>query len=108
MLGLGFTQVRLVLTGADTSGASRSPSSRCPGGIPATRVTAIGSYSWPDLVSVEGTGSCGAGLTCDLHHHGISVVEVDQPNRQRRQRKGKSDPKTPSLRSDYVVPLKPM
>jgi hypothetical protein len=66
------------------------------------------SFGTLELVSVEGTGSCGAGLTCDLHHHGISVVEVDQPNRQRRQRKGKSDPKTPSLRSDYVVPLKPM
>ena len=31
-------------------------------------------------------------LTKDLHHHGISVVKVDQPNRQRLQRKGKSDP----------------
>jgi hypothetical protein len=83
MLGLGFTQVRLVLTGADTSGASRSPSSRCPGGIPATRVTAIGSYSWPDLVSVEGTGGCGAWLTRDLQHAGIFVVEVEQPYRPR-------------------------
>lgn len=44
------------------------------------------------LVGVEGTGSYGAGLTRHLHHEGISVVEVDRPNRQRRRRKGKSDP----------------
>jgi transposase len=44
------------------------------------------------LVGVEGTGSYGAGLTRHLHAEGISVVEVDRPNRQRRRRKGKSDP----------------
>jgi transposase len=44
------------------------------------------------LVGVEGTGSYGAGLTRHLHHEGIAVVEVDRPNRQRRRRKGKSDP----------------
>lgn len=44
------------------------------------------------LVGVEGTGSYGAGLTRHLHQEGISVVEVDRPNRQRRRRKGKSDP----------------
>jgi transposase len=45
-----------------------------------------------ELVGVEGTGSYGAGLTRHLHHHGIAVVEVDRPNRQRRRRQGKSDP----------------
>ncbi len=45
-----------------------------------------------DLVGVEGTGSYGAGLTRHLHRAGIAVVEVDRPNRQRRRRKGKSDP----------------
>ncbi len=45
-----------------------------------------------ELVGVEGTGSYGAGLTRHLHHEGIAVVEVDRPNRQRRRRKGKSDP----------------
>jgi transposase len=44
------------------------------------------------LVGVDGTGSYGAGLTRHLHQEGISVVEVDRPNRQRRRRKGKSDP----------------
>ena len=44
-----------------------------------------------ELVGVEGTGSYGAGLTRDLHHQGISVVEVDRPNRQKRRRQGKSD-----------------
>jgi transposase len=45
-----------------------------------------------ELVGVEGTGSYGAGLTRHLLDQGISVVEVDRPNRQRRRRKGKSDP----------------
>ena len=43
------------------------------------------------LVGVEGTGSYGAGLTRYLHTHGLRVVEVDRPNRQRRRRRGKSD-----------------
>jgi transposase len=42
--------------------------------------------------SIEGTGSYGAGLTRYLHGKDIAVVEVDRPNRQRRRRKGKSDP----------------
>ena len=41
-------------------------------------------------VGVEGTGSYGAGLT--LHTHGITVIEVNRPNRQTRRRTGKSDP----------------
>ena len=44
------------------------------------------------LVGVEGTSSYGAGLTRHLHAERIAVVEVDRPNRQRRRRKGKSDP----------------
>src|SRR6202034_1634217 len=44
------------------------------------------------LVGVEGTGSYGAGLTRHLQAEGVRVVEVDRPNRQRRRRKGKSDP----------------
>jgi transposase len=44
------------------------------------------------LVGVEGTSSYGAGLTRHLHGEGVTVVEVDRPNRQRRRRKGKSDP----------------
>jgi transposase len=45
-----------------------------------------------ELVGVEGTGSYGAGLTRHLQTERIRVVEVDRPNRQRRRRKGKSDP----------------
>jgi transposase len=40
---------------------------------------------------VEGTGSWGAGLTRYLLDHGVTVVEVDRPNRQARRRQGKSD-----------------
>jgi len=45
-----------------------------------------------ELVGVEGTGSYGAGLTRHLQAERVRVVEVDRPNRQRRRRKGKSDP----------------
>ncbi len=44
------------------------------------------------MVGVEGTGSWGVGLSRFLHGHGISVVEVDRPNRQDRWKVGKSDP----------------
>ena len=44
------------------------------------------------LAGVEGTGSYGAGLTRHLHAEGVKVLEVDRPNRQRRRRRGKSDP----------------
>src|SRR6478609_7474812 len=44
------------------------------------------------LAGVEGTGSYGAGLTRHLHAEAVRVVEVDRPNRQRRRRRGKSDP----------------
>jgi transposase len=43
-------------------------------------------------VGVEGTGSYGAGLSRHLRTAGVSVVEVDCPNRQARHRAGKSDP----------------
>lgn len=45
-----------------------------------------------ERVGIEGTGSYGAGLTRFLHRHDIVVIEVDRPNRQRRRRRGKSDP----------------
>ncbi len=45
-----------------------------------------------ELVGVEGTGSYGAGLTRHLQAEQVRVVEVDRPNRQRRRRKGESDP----------------
>jgi transposase len=42
-------------------------------------------------VGVEGCGSWGAGLARYLAAHGVSVLEVNRPNRQNRRRRGKSD-----------------
>lgn len=44
-----------------------------------------------DKVGVEGTGSYGAGIARHLTGKGITVIEVDRPNRQARHRAGKSD-----------------
>jgi transposase len=49
------------------------------------------SYGEVDRVGVEGTGSWGVGLSRFLHDHGVTVIEVDRPNRQNRRRVGKSD-----------------
>ncbi len=45
-----------------------------------------------ERVGVEGTGSYGAGLTRFLHAEGVTVVELNRPNRQLRRSHGKSDP----------------
>lgn len=45
-----------------------------------------------DRVGVEGTGSYGAGLGRYLRRQGVTVVEVDRPDRKARRQKGKSDP----------------
>jgi transposase len=42
-------------------------------------------------VGVEGTGSYGAGLAAHLLEQGITVLEVDRPDRRTRRRRGKSD-----------------
>ncbi|MGP3684253.1 IS110 family transposase [Streptomyces sp. IBSNAI002] len=44
------------------------------------------------LVGVEGTGAYGAGLARYLHEQGMSVVEIDRPDRKARRWQGKSDP----------------
>lgn len=41
---------------------------------------------------VEGTGGYGAGLTRHLQQAGVTVMEVDHPDRRARRRQGKSDP----------------
>ena len=51
----------------------------------------LASHGEITMVGVEGTGSWGVGLSRFLHGHGITVVEVDRPNRQTRRRVGKSD-----------------
>jgi transposase len=43
-------------------------------------------------VGVEGTGAYGAGLTRQLRAAGVTVVEVNHPDRESRRAKGKSDP----------------
>jgi transposase len=50
------------------------------------------SYGEIQMVGVEGTGSWGVGLARFLHNHGVTVIEVDRPNRQNRRKVGKSDP----------------
>lgn len=52
------------------------------------RVTSFGEVL---AVGVEGTGSWGAGLCRHLRTRGLNVIEVNQPDRHRRRRKGKSD-----------------
>ena len=42
-------------------------------------------------LGVEGTSSWGAGLCRHLRSRGLNVIEVNQPDRHRRRRKGKSD-----------------
>lgn len=43
-------------------------------------------------VGIEGTGAYGAGLARFCAGEGVEVVEVNRPDRQRRRRRGKSDP----------------
>ena len=50
------------------------------------------SFGPVDKVGIEGTGSYGAGLSKFLSGAGISVLEVNRPNREERRRSGKSDP----------------
>jgi transposase len=42
-------------------------------------------------IGVEGSASWGAGLSRHLRARGLNVVEVNQPDRHRRRRRGKSD-----------------
>jgi transposase len=51
----------------------------------------LGSFGTVERVGVEGTGTYGAGLARHLATSGITVIEVDRPNRQERRRNGKSD-----------------
>ncbi|MFE2492322.1 transposase, partial [Streptomyces mirabilis] len=43
-------------------------------------------------VGMEGTGSYGAELARFLHGNGLTVIEVDRPDRKARRANGKSDP----------------
>lgn len=50
------------------------------------------SFGTVDKVGMEGTGSFGAGLLRFLADYGLTVIEVDRPDRSGRRRNGKSDP----------------
>jgi transposase len=58
----------------------------------ARAVRFLHAHGHPTAVGVEGTGSYGAGLTQHLTSAGITVIEVDRPDRATRRRHGKSDP----------------
>src|SRR5262245_45688462 len=49
------------------------------------------SFGPVERVGVEGTGAYGVGLARHLAACGLTVFEVDRPNRQERRRNGKSD-----------------
>ena len=58
-----------------------------------TQLTAwLGSHGTVQAVGVEGTGAYGAGLARHLTAVGLTVVEVDRPDRKTRRFAGKSDP----------------
>lgn len=50
------------------------------------------SHGQVDKVAVEGTGAYGAALARHLRAAGLTVVEVDRPDRRTRRHRGKSDP----------------
>lgn len=52
----------------------------------------IRSHGAIDAVGVESTGAYGAGLARHLTAEGVTVVEVDRPDRKMRRTMGKSDP----------------
>lgn len=62
-----------------------------PAGYAALRAW-LESFGPLELVGVEGTGMYGAGLTRVLQAAGVTVVEVDRPDRKARRFQGKSDP----------------
>jgi transposase len=62
-----------------------------PGGYAALLAWARG-QGVLERVGVEGAGSYGLGLVRWLRARGVTVLEVERPNRQLRARRGKSDP----------------
>ena len=52
----------------------------------------LGEHGTLETIGVEGTGTYGAGLARYLRTIGLTVVEVDRPDRKSRRAHGKSDP----------------
>ncbi|HWJ83238.1 MAG TPA: IS110 family transposase [Nocardioides sp.] len=55
-------------------------------------LTWLAAHGRVEAVGIEGTGSYGAGLARYLTRRGITLIEVDRPDRRTRRRQGKSDP----------------
>jgi transposase len=54
-------------------------------------------------VGIEGTGAYGAALTRHLHTAGVTVIEVNRPDRSQRRQRGKSDPLDAYAAADAVI-----
>jgi transposase len=54
--------------------------------------TWLESFGTVDKIGMQGTGHFGAGLLRFLRDYGLTVIEVDRPDRSSRRRNGKSDP----------------
>jgi transposase len=52
----------------------------------------LGQHGALEMIGVEGTGAYGAGLARYLRTIGLTVMEVDRPDRKSRRAHGKSDP----------------
>jgi transposase len=52
----------------------------------------LGKHGTLEMIGVEGTGTYGAALARSLRTIGLTVVEVDRPDRKSRRAHGKSDP----------------
>jgi transposase len=65
--------------------------------------TWLRSFGRLHAVAVEGTGSYGAGLARQLHAAGITVIEVNRPDRRARRLVGKSDPLDAYAAADAVL-----
>ena len=55
-------------------------------------LTWLRSHGELDKVGIEGTGAYGAGLAKHLQLAGVTLVEIDRPDRKTRRWQGKSDP----------------
>lgn len=79
----------VITTTAALLGCAQFPTT--PAGYTALS-TWVSSYGTLLRVGIEGTGTYGAGLTRHLRSTGVTVVEVDRPDRKMRRYAGKSDP----------------
>jgi transposase len=97
--------IRLVIAGVDTHDSTHHAAVLDDLGrelgdqqFPATAAGYTAQLAWVRdhgqvvTIGVEGTGSYGAGLARQLCAAGVTVVEIDRPDRRIRRARGKSDP----------------